>query len=996
MADLPSSSLRLHHPAFYSTGVDCFGPYLIKIGRRTEKRWGIIFKCLTTHGVYLDLLTSMDTDAFLMALRRFIARRGKPHELLSDQGTNFRGGSLELKEAFNALTQAVQAHLASQQIQFRFNPPNAPNFGGSWEREIRSIKSALHTILGSQTITEDMLMTVLIETRSKWQQERDDLVIGSIVMIIDPQLPWALWLVGSVSAVIPGADGRIRTAQIQLAGGVILGIALWLRHDAQTSNLLMTQFEGTQAPGTFYISVYVLIAVGAVMMFVGFLGCYGAIQESQCLLGTFFTCLVILFACEVAAGIWGFINRETISTELISFYDAAYIKAVDPVDSATKQAASKVLGVFHDTLECCGKGDDNPLFQRVQPSLCPKILPDPLISQVFEMIFTMVLCCAVHLTLGKRLSARYSPKNVLGKRKFRSPSFRRYSEEYRLGTGPSNSDSITVSDSSDADTPPRKKKATGTSSEDQKMASVCDNSSTEAASPENSTPSKKNIASTSESSLENPVREGDLAEPSCSGMERPQPKPASAPGTPSSQPAKSSSSSPGEKPSNLPAPNDTSLQSDEERASSENSVLCHYCSSREQRPAVKTCLVCGASMCPEHLRVHLDSPVFQNHPLVPAVEDVSPWRCQEHQEMNRIYCRPCGVCVCTVCTVIGLHKDHDCISIREAEKELREVVEGTRAAVIQQYQALREALEMEEQQALHCVSQEESRVLGSIEEQLGTLNHGLNTIQSTFNSLQRLADAHGAARAQDQAFIMEYSKIAECINNLSDPLENLESVEEINQGRLNCLQDWTERRLEAVIISMPHRDPFRLLYGLSPTLDPDTAHPKLLLSAENRQVDYSEIQQTYPESDARFSVFPQVLGSKALHQGRHYWEVDVSLDEGRWKVGVSDGQIARKGQKDSCRIGFYPNSWCLMCEKGKVEALHDKTASSVCATGLQKVGILLDFEEGCLSFYSVAEEGILTLLYSFQHTFSEPLYPALAVSKSQLSICDLFARPATE
>uniref|UniRef100_A0A2K6LLM7 CD81 molecule n=1 Tax=Rhinopithecus bieti TaxID=61621 RepID=A0A2K6LLM7_RHIBE len=56
--------------------------------------------------------------------------------------------------------------------------------------------------------------------------------------------------------------------------------------------------------------IYILIAVGAVMMFVGFLGCYGAIQESQCLLGTFFTCLVILFACEVAAGIWGFVNKD--------------------------------------------------------------------------------------------------------------------------------------------------------------------------------------------------------------------------------------------------------------------------------------------------------------------------------------------------------------------------------------------------------------------------------------------------------------------------------------------------------------------------------------------------------------------------------------------------------------------------------------------------------------------------------------------------------------
>ena len=100
-------------------------------------------------------------------------------------------------------------------------------------------------------------------------------------------------------------------------------------------------------------------------------------------------------------------------------------------------------------------------------------------------------------------------------------------------------------------------------------------------------------------------------------------------------------------------------------------VPCHYCPKTVYQSAVKTCLVCGASMCSEHLRPHLDSPVFQNHTLVPAVDDISPWRCQEHQEINRIYCRQCVVCVCTVCTVIGSHRGHVCISIREAERELR-------------------------------------------------------------------------------------------------------------------------------------------------------------------------------------------------------------------------------------------------------------------------------------------------------------------------------------
>lgn len=72
---LESSSDSSVHP-FYSTGINCFGPYLVTIGRRNKKRGGVLFKCLTTHAIYIELLNSMDVDAFLLVLRRFIARRG--------------------------------------------------------------------------------------------------------------------------------------------------------------------------------------------------------------------------------------------------------------------------------------------------------------------------------------------------------------------------------------------------------------------------------------------------------------------------------------------------------------------------------------------------------------------------------------------------------------------------------------------------------------------------------------------------------------------------------------------------------------------------------------------------------------------------------------------------------------------------------------------------------------------------------------------------------
>uniref|UniRef100_A0A3B3ZW09 Uncharacterized protein n=1 Tax=Periophthalmus magnuspinnatus TaxID=409849 RepID=A0A3B3ZW09_9GOBI len=442
-------------------------------------------------------------------------------------------------------------------------------------------------------------------------------------------------------------------------------------------------------------------------------------------------------------------------------------------------------------------------------------------------------------------------------------------------------------------------------------------------------------------------------------------------------------------------------------------IPCNYCPKLAYQFAVKTCLVCGASMCTEHLRPHLDQPVFQNHTLVSPIEDTSPWRCQEHQEMNRIYCRQCGLCVCTVCTVIGSHRDHVCISIREAEKELRgnlkeeinqlqeaenqvkhtvsaltQKKEDFEVRVKQQYGAIREALEQEEQMALQCVAQEEKRVLGGLETKLGQLQSSLQSIQRGLHSLEGLADTKGDK--QDQAFIMEYGKVAQIA--IGSCAEQFEAPEEVNQAKLQCLQKWTEKRLDNVVITMPgkDRDLYRLLYGTAPVLDEDSAHPKLRLSKDKHTVTYSESQQAYVDHESRFTSFPQVLALTSLDSGRWYWEVKVSVDDGRWKVGVSEGRIERKGQKDTSRLGFNLYSWCLGCDRKKVEAIHNKEATPVNAEKLEKVGIFLDFDEGTLSFFNVTPGGSLVLMHSYKHHFNDPVYPAFSVSKTNISIADLF------
>lgn len=73
MSDLPP-------PPFWSTGMDCFDPFVVKTGRCSEKRWDILFKCLTTRCVHLDLLSRLDADSFLLSFRHFAVRRACPYE----------------------------------------------------------------------------------------------------------------------------------------------------------------------------------------------------------------------------------------------------------------------------------------------------------------------------------------------------------------------------------------------------------------------------------------------------------------------------------------------------------------------------------------------------------------------------------------------------------------------------------------------------------------------------------------------------------------------------------------------------------------------------------------------------------------------------------------------------------------------------------------------------------------------------------------------------
>ncbi|CAL8242288.1 unnamed protein product [Merluccius merluccius] len=198
-----------------------------------------------------------------------------------------------------------------------------------------------------------------------------------------------------------------------LAGTGVLAVGLWLRFDTRTAAF----FESPESPTVFFTGVYILIAAGALMMVVGFLGCCGAIKESPCMLGLFFLFLLVIFAVEVAAGIWGLSNKDRVVEDLTEFYKQTYANYKD-----TKQEALKeTLRLIHFGLKCCGPTgtvidmakDICPKTEGLETLIttsCPKAIDEVFngklhviggvgigigIIMIFGMIFSILLCCAV-------------------------------------------------------------------------------------------------------------------------------------------------------------------------------------------------------------------------------------------------------------------------------------------------------------------------------------------------------------------------------------------------------------------------------------------------------------------------------------------------------------------------------------------------------------------------------------------------------------------------
>lgn len=173
MRNLPAIRVTLS-PPFSHVGIDYARPFLIKMSKgrpnTSTKGYVAVFICMVTNAVHLELVIELTTDVFLAAYKRFVARRGIPKEVMTDNDTNFVGTKnrmhKDLLELIQESNKRTVEFTARDGTEWKFIPRFRPNFGGLWETAVKSIKHQLKRILGDTLLTDEEFGTILSQVES--------------------------------------------------------------------------------------------------------------------------------------------------------------------------------------------------------------------------------------------------------------------------------------------------------------------------------------------------------------------------------------------------------------------------------------------------------------------------------------------------------------------------------------------------------------------------------------------------------------------------------------------------------------------------------------------------------------------------------------------------------------------------------------------------------------------------------------------------------------
>ena len=269
---------------------------LVKDRRSEVKVYGCLFVCMSIRACHLELGDDLSTDHSIMALKRFVAWRGRPQRMFSDNDTNFVGANNELRTCLMELDEErIQNFGAPKEIEWNFQPPSAPHFGGAWERLVQCSKKILKANLNNRLFPKEALRTALVEAegilnnrpithvssnagdvealtpnnllllcanpsyedanvgdsevnstklwrqcqalanffwrrfskeylptlseRRKWKEKNQNLEVGDVVLVAEPNQPRGVWPLGRIVSTYPGKHGMVQADTVRTQCG---------------------------------------------------------------------------------------------------------------------------------------------------------------------------------------------------------------------------------------------------------------------------------------------------------------------------------------------------------------------------------------------------------------------------------------------------------------------------------------------------------------------------------------------------------------------------------------------------------------------------------------------------------------------------------------------------------------------------------------------------------------------------------------------------------
>uniref|UniRef100_A0A674F2D6 E3 ubiquitin-protein ligase TRIM39-like n=1 Tax=Salmo trutta TaxID=8032 RepID=A0A674F2D6_SALTR len=322
--------------------------------------------------------------------------------------------------------------------------------------------------------------------------------------------------------------------------------------------------------------------------------------------------------------------------------------------------------------------------------------------------------------------------------------------------------------------------------------------------------------------------------------------------------------------------------------------------------------------------------------------------CKKHERLLELFCRTDQTCLCVLC----LKTDHMTHDTTEAEvhvqvfTDLVRSIERSQAELIEVIEEKQKAAERQAEGIIKELEQEITEL-----QRRSTELEQLSHTEDHLHLLQSCPSLCTPPPTKDCSEISVHSDL--CVGTVRRAVSQ---VEETILSEVKKLCDAELKRIQQ--------------YDVDVTLDPDTAHPKLIMSEDGKQVKHGNAKQHLPDKPVRFSTCLCILGKEGFSSGRFYYEVTVK-GKTNWDLGVARESITRKGPIQLKPTNGYWTVWLGNGEQYK--ALSCPSVLLSLREKPQKVGVFVDYEEGQVSFYDVEAR---SHIYSFTGcTFTEKLYP---------------------